>query len=194
MHLVIASNNKHKIEEIRAILDGKFECIKSLAQAGIVCDPDENGATFLENATIKADAVGSLCGCAVLADDTGLCVDALDGKPGIYSARYAAENGVAHDDRLNRQKLLKEMHGKTNRSAHFECAVVLRYPDGRTVSATGRVNGRILTEERGEHGFGYDSLFFCTELGKTFAEATETEKNALSHRGRALKALSEKIR
>lgn len=190
MNLIIASNNKHKVEEISTILAGKFDSIKSLAEANIVCDPDESGATFLENALIKANAVGKLCNCAVLADDTGLCVDALGGKPGIFSARYAAtaECG-AHDDAANRKKLLQDLRGAQNRSAHFECVVVLRYPNGKLLSATGKVNGRILTEEHGTNGFGYDSLFFADDLQKTFAEADSHEKNAVSHRGRALAAL-----
>lgn len=190
MNLIIASNNKHKVEEISTILAGKFESIKSLAEAEIVCDPDETGTTFLENALIKAAAVGKLCDCAVLSDDTGLCVDALGGKPGIFSARYAAttESG-AHNDEANRKKLLQDLCGVIDRSAHFECVVVLRYPNGKLLSATGRVNGRILTEERGENGFGYDSLFFADDLQKTFAEANSDEKNSVSHRGRALSAL-----
>lgn len=190
MNLIIASNNKHKVEEISTILAGKFESIKSLAEANIVCDPDETGATFFENALIKANAVGKLCDCAVLSDDTGLCVDALQGKPGIFSARYAATGECdAHDDSANRKKLLRDLLGETNRTAHFECVVVLRYPNGKLLSASGRVNGRILTEEHGENGFGYDSLFFADDLQKTFAEANADEKNSVSHRGRALAAL-----
>ncbi|MGN1040861.1 MAG: RdgB/HAM1 family non-canonical purine NTP pyrophosphatase [Candidatus Fimimonas sp.] len=190
MKLIIASNNKHKVEEISTILQGKFEEIVPLAQTGIVCDPEENGATFLENAIIKATEIGKLCDCCVLADDTGLCVDALNGEPGVFSARYASN---CHDDAANRRKLLQNLHGVQNRSAHFECVVVLRYPNGKLVSASGRVDGRILEQELGENGFGYDSLFFSNELGKTFAQATSAEKNAISHRGRALHALLEML-
>lgn len=187
MKLLIASNNQHKIHEIKAILQGKFSEILSLAEAGIQCDPEENGKTFEENALIKAKAVAELCNFAVLADDTGLCVDSLGGEPGVRSARYATESG--HDDKANRQKLLQKLEGETNRNAHFECAVVLLYPNGTVLHTKGRVNGRILLQEKGQNGFGYDSLFFATELGKTFAEATEQEKNAVSHRGRALEQL-----
>lgn len=159
----------------------------SLAEANVQCDPEENGKTFEENALIKAKAVSALTNLAVLADDTGLCVDSLGGEPGVHSARYATESG--HNDKANRQKLLKNLIGTTNRAAHFECAVVVLYPDGRTIVTNGRVDGKILEQERGQNGFGYDSLFFATELGKTFAEATEQEKNAVSHRGRALEKL-----
>ena len=189
MNLLIASNNKHKIEEIKTILNGKFEQIFCLADLGIQCDPEETGVTFAENALIKAKAVGKRTDFAVLADDTGLCVDALGGQPGVNSARYAGN----HDNVANRKKLLAELRGITNRAAHFESAVVLLYPDGTTVCASGRVDGFILEQEDGTNGFGYDSLFFCTELNKSFGVATAEEKNAISHRGRALQALLAKI-
>lgn len=207
MNLIIASNNKHKIEEISAILSGKFEKIKSCGEVGIVCDPEENGATFFDNALIKAKAVSALCekkfghygatrydDFAVLADDTGLCVDALDGAPGVRSARYAeAETGTVHNDAANRQKLLRELQNAASRKAHFECTVVLLFGSGKMIWATGRIDGYITRKEHGSNGFGYDSLFFADELGKTFAEATPKEKNAVSHRGRALKNLLEQI-
>ncbi len=189
MKLLIASNNKHKIEEISAILKGVFDEIASLADEGIVCNPEENGSTFMENAVIKATTAAKLTNLPVLADDTGLCVDALGGRPGVYSARFAKE----HDDAANRRKLLCEMKDKTNRAAHFECAVALVYPNGKKICASGRVNGHILRQEAGHNGFGYDSLFFCDELGKTFAEATSEEKNRVSHRGRALEELLNKL-
>ena len=192
MKLLIASNNTHKIEEIKSILNGRFEKIFSLSEMGVHCDPEENGTTFAENALIKAREVSKQTNLPVLADDTGLCVDALNGAPGVFSARYAATDG-GHNDAANRQKLLKELHGTTDRSAHFECAVVLLYPDGKYVSSSGRVDGEILQEERGKNGFGYDSLFLATELGKTFAEADSEEKNKISHRGRALQALLKKL-
>ena len=175
MKLLIASNNKHKIREISDVLKGKFDVV-SLDEENIVCDPEENGETFLQNATIKANAVAKHTALAVLADDTGLCVDALGGLPGVHSARFAGD----HDNAQNRKKLLQMMTGTINRKAHFTCVVVLRYPDGKTIHAEGRVDGEILTEARGNNGFGYDSLFFCTELGKTFAEATEEEKKTPS--------------
>ena len=189
MKLLIASNNQHQIDEIKQILGNKFEQILSLSEAGIVCDPEENGKTFLDNALIKVRAVAKLTDMPVLGDDTGLCVDALNGAPGVHSARFAGD----HDNAKNRAKLLYELQDETNRKAHFSTAVALLYPDGRLVTAEGRVDGEILHAEVGTNGFGYDSLFYCNEIGKTFAEATAEEKNAVSHRGRALQNLAEKL-
>lgn len=189
MKLLIASNNQHKIDEIKQILGNKFEQILSLSEARIVCDPEENGKTFLDNALIKVRAVAKLTDMPVLGDDTGLCVDALNGAPGVHSARFAGD----HDNAKNRAKLLYELQDETNRKAHFSTAVALLYPNGRLVTAEGRVDGEILHTEVGANGFGYDSLFYCNEIGKTFAEATAEEKNAVSHRGRALQKLDEKL-
>lgn len=189
MKLLIASNNQHKIDEIKQILGNKFEQILSLSEAAIVCDPEENGKTFLDNALIKVRAVAKLTDMPVLGDDTGLCVDALNGAPGVHSARFAGD----HDNAKNRAKLLYELQDETNRKAHFSTAVALLYPDGRLVTAEGRVDGEILHTEVGANGFGYDSLFYCNEIGKTFAEATAEEKNVVSHRGRALQKLDEKL-
>ena len=189
MKLLIASNNQHKIDEIKQILGNKFEQILSLSEAGIVCDPEENGKTFLDNALIKVRAVAKLTDMPVLGADTGLCVDALNGAPGVHSARFAGD----HDNAKNRAKLLYELQDETNRKAHFSTAVALLYPDGRLVTAEGRVDGERLHTEVGANGFGYDSLFYCNEIGKTFAEATAEEKNAVSHRGRALQKLAEKL-
>ena len=189
MKLLIASNNQHKIDEIKQILGNKFEQILSLSEAGIVCDPEENGKTFLDNALIKVRAVAKLTDMPVLGDDTGLCVDALNGAPGVHSARFAGD----HDNAKNRAKLLYELQDETNRKAHFSTAVALLYPDGRLVTAEGRVDGEILHTEVGANGFGYDSLFYCNEIVKTFAEATAEEKNAVSHRGRALQNLANKL-
>ena len=189
MKLLIASNNQHKIEEIKQILGNKFDEILSLSDVGIVCDPEENGKTFLENALIKVYAVSKLTDLPVLGDDTGLCVDALNGAPGVHSARFAGD----HDNAKNRKKLLACLEGLTDRKAHFTTAVALFYPDGRLITAEGNVDGKILEHEVGTNGFGYDSLFYCTELNKTFAEATAEEKNSVSHRGRALQKLAEKL-
>ncbi len=189
MKLLIASNNQHKIDEIKQILGNKFEQILSLSEACIVCDPEENGKTFLDNALIKVRAVAKLTDMPVLGDDTGLCVDALNGAPGVHSARFAGD----HDNTKNRAKLLYELQDETNRKAHFSTAVALLYPDGRLVTAEGRVDGEILHTEVGANGFGYDSLFYCNEIDKTFAEATAEEKNAVSHRGRALQNLANKL-
>lgn len=191
MKLAIATNNQHKLQEIRAILGDSFEELLSLKDLGIDVDVEETGTTLEENALIKARAILALSGIATLADDTGLMVDALNGAPGVYSARYAGEE---HNDAKNRALLLKNLDGVKDRSAHFATVIALCYPDGKTMTASGRVNGEILLSERGTEGFGYDSLFFSTELGKTFAEATQAEKNSVSHRGRALRAMLELVK
>ncbi len=191
MKLAIATNNQHKLQEIRAILGDSFEELLSLKDLGIDVDVEETGTTLEENALIKARAILALSGIATLADDTGLMVDALNGAPGVYSARYAGEE---HSDAKNRALLLKNLDGVKDRSAHFATVIALCYPDGKTLTASGRVNGEILLSERGTEGFGYDSLFFSTELGKTFAEATQAEKNSVSHRGRALRAMLELVK
>ena len=197
MIAVLASNNAHKLKEIRALLADKFEKVCSLADVGIHTDIDETGVTFEENAFIKAQTIFDMLGgkYAVLADDSGLCVEALDGAPGVYSARYA---GNPCDDANNNALLLKNLHEleKTvpkNRNAYFASVVAAVLPDGRKISGEGRVNGIILDEYRGGGGFGYDPLFYCTELSKTFAEAEMHEKNTVSHRARALAALREKL-
>ena len=194
MKIAIATNNKKKLKEIRAVLGGFFEDMYSLADLGIDIDIEETGTTLTENALIKARTILHLTGLASLADDSGLMCDALDGAPGVYSARYAGEQ---HDDAANNALLLKNLAGK-DRSAHFCSVIALCLPDGREFTAEGRVDGviideprgeGILDEARGEGGFGYDPLFFSPELGKTFAEAAPEEKNSVSHRGRALRAM-----
>ena len=189
MNLIIASNNEHKIKEIKAILKDKFEAILSLKEANIHCEPEENGATFIDNAIIKANAIAKYTTNAVLADDTGLCVDALNGEPGVMAARYAGD----HDNSKNRLKLLTKLSKCQNRSAHFSTAVALRYPNGDILTAEGRVDGQVLEREEGSNGFGYDCLFYSVELGKSFGNATEEEKNTVSHRARALRSLLNKI-
>ena len=191
MKIVLATNNKHKLEEIRAILDGCFEQLLSLSELGLDIEIEETGATLEDNALIKAREIVRLTGMPALADDTGLMVDTLGGAPGVYSARYAGE---AHDDKSNRQLLLKNLENATDRSAHFGTVIAVCYPDGSYLTAEGRVDGKIIFEERGEGGFGYDSLFYSEEIGKTFAEATPEEKNSISHRGRALRAMLEKLK
>ena len=190
MEIVLATNNKNKLKEMRAILGGHFDKLYSLADLGVDVDVEETGETLAENSYIKAKAICDLTGKISLADDTGLMVDALNGAPGVYSARYAGEE---HDDAKNRALLLKNLQNATDRSAHFATVITICYPNGDVLSAEGRVDGFISTEERGEHGFGYDSLFFCPEIGKTFAEASADEKNGVSHRGRALRATVEKL-
>ena len=190
MELVIASNNQHKAKEIRAILSGKFDRIYTLADLSIAVDPDESAPDFLGNAMIKARAVAAFTDKAVIADDSGLEVMALGGAPGVKSARYAGE--PTSDDR-NNEKLLAELNGAVNREARFVTTIVLLFPNGKSVIGQGEVKGEILREKRGTNGFGYDPLFYCIELGKTFGEATDAEKNSVSHRARALKNLLEKL-
>ncbi len=187
--LVVASNNQHKIAEIKTLLNGYFDVILSLAEANINCDPEENGTTFMQNALIKVNEVAKHTTHAVIADDTGLCVNTLNGAPGVKSARYAGN----HDNAQNRDKLLHELFNKTDKSAYFATAVALRYPNGEIITAEGSVEGYIISQEKGSNGFGYDSIFYCTDLGKTFGEASEEEKNSVSHRARALNNLLSKI-
>ncbi len=190
MKLIIASNNEHKLIEIRQILGAHFGEILSMREAGIEHETVEDGSTFMENALKKAREVAELSGCCALADDSGLCVDALDGAPGIYSARFA---GVHGDDEANRLHLLELMQDKTDRGAHFTCAMALVWPDGRTVTAEGYIYGEITHEKRGSNGFGYDPLFLVPELGLTTAELEPEQKNAISHRAAALHVLVEKL-
>ena len=185
--IVIASGNEHKIAEIAKIFK---DCeLVSMKRAGFDGDIEETGKTFRENAFIKAKTVGDALGLPALADDSGLCVDALGGAPGIYSARFSGEG-----DAGNRTLLLKRLEGTDDRRAYFECAVCLYTPDDKkSLFGTGRTFGSILHGERGEGGFGYDSLFYSDDLKKSFGEASEDEKNGVSHRFRALKALKERL-
>ena len=190
MKLAIATNNAHKLQEIRAILSGQFDELLSLKDLGIDVDVEETGTTLEENALLKARTIQAICHIPTLADDTGLMVDALGGAPGVYSARYAGEE---HNDASNRALLLKNLQNEQNRNAHFATVIAIVYPNGDFITAKGRVEGEILREERGNEGFGYDSLFYSYELKKTFAEASQEEKNSVSHRGRALRAMLEKL-
>ncbi|MDD3946533.1 MAG: XTP/dITP diphosphatase [Clostridia bacterium] len=189
IELVLATNNAHKVEEIQQILGGRFQ-IRTLAEENISVEVEETGASFAENAIIKASVIAKLTGKYALSDDSGLVVAALGGKPGIYSARYAGEG---HDDKANIIKLLDDMQHKQDRSAKFVSAVALCKPNGEVVIAEGAAEGEILREQRGAGGFGYDPVFFSHELQKTFAEATAQEKNAVSHRKRALQNLAAKL-
>ncbi len=191
MKLAIATNNAHKLSEIKAILGNSFDELLSLKELGIDIDVEETGTTLEENSYLKARTICDVCNMPTLADDTGLMVDALNGAPGVYSARYAGE---AHDDKANRRLLLKNLDGIENRRAHFATVITICYPNDEFITAKGRVEGSILTEEHGSEGFGYDSLFYSDELQKTFAEASQVEKNSVSHRGRALHAMLEKLR
>lgn len=185
--LVVATGNAHKLREIAEIFTD-FEVV-SQKEMGFDEDVEETGTTFAENALIKARAAAKALGCIALADDSGLCVDALGGAPGVYSARYCGYHG---DDKKNRDLLLQNMQGKTDRRAHFTSAVALVYPDGKEIVVEGKTYGNILHEEQGDGGFGYDCIFESEDLKKSFGLAAAEEKNAVSHRFRALQALLEK--
>lgn len=184
--LVVASGNAHKIREISEIFSW-FDVV-SQKEMGFDEDVEETGKTFSENALIKARAVAKRLQCVAIADDSGICVDALNGEPGIYSARYAGQHG---DDKANRDLLLKNLQGINDRGAHFTSAIALVYPDGRELVVEGKTFGYILEQEEGTGGFGYDCLFFSNDLQKSFGVATAEEKNQVSHRFRALQALLE---
>ena len=189
MKIIAATANRGKAAEIEKIFGGLGFEVVTMREAGLKSDPEENGKTFLENALIKARAAHEEAPEAyIIADDSGLCVDALDGAPGIYSARYAGE-GASDTEKIN--KLLSALESAENRAAHFETAAAFITPSGEEITACGRVDGHILTAPDGENGFGYDPVFYCEEIGKTFANADPDEKNAVSHRGRALRALYE---
>ena len=192
--VVIATNNAHKVEEIETALDFEGWEFKSLKDVGLVSDPDETGSTFLENARIKARAAHDIAGTAVLADDSGLIVDALDGAPGVFSSRYS---GIDGDDRANNVKLLQELGAVPyeQRTARFATVLVFIDENGSETVAEGFVEGHIGFAERGEHGFGYDPLFFPDIYNGdvTMAELTQGQKNAISHRGNALRELRKKL-
>ena len=193
MKLIIASNNAHKVGEIKQILGSRFEEILSLREAGVCHETIEDGDSFMANSLKKAREIVEITGCAALADDSGLCVDALGGAPGIYSARYAGVDSAELRDRANCDLLLKNLSGAPDRSAHFTCAIALVYPDGREVMAEGYIHGEIIDEFRGENGFGYDPLFLPRGYTRTVAELSESEKNSISHRANALAELLTKI-
>ena len=186
MKIIVASGNAHKMQEIAQILTG-FELVP-MREAGFVGDIDETGSTFKENAFIKAKFIAEMFDCPALADDSGLCVDALGGDPGVYSARYSGGG-----DRENRALLLKNLADKSDRSARFKSVVCLYFPDGKAIFGEGACEGHILFEDTGEGGFGYDPIFFSHDLNKSFGEASAEEKNAVSHRYKALKDLVTKF-
>lgn len=191
--IVLASNNKHKIKEFREILCDYN--IVSMNEVGFCDDIIENGTTFLENSKIKAYAVANYLKekgikASVLADDSGLCVNVLNGAPGIYSARYA---GVHGNNESNRQKLLADLNNIEDRSAYFNCTIVLLKEDGSLIHSVGKTYGHITNEYRGDTSFGYDCIFYSDDLGKTFGEATADEKNSVSHRCRAIAKLKTQL-
>lgn len=190
MDLVIASNNKHKVTEIKSILKDYFENIYSLRELGIEIEVEETGETFAENALLKARAVSNAAGMPAIADDSGISANALDGRPGVYSARYSGE--PCDDERTN-DKLLEELKDKTDRSAYYTASICLYLDEENIITAEGKTYGTIISERRGDKGFGYDPIFLSDDLGKTLAEVDLEEKNKISHRARALKSLMEKL-
>ena len=187
---VLATHNPGKLAEMKAILSGLGVEVVSPAEAGVEVDVEETGTTFAENAMLKAKAICAAAGLPAIADDSGLCVDALNGGPGVYSAR---DGGEELDDRKRRLLLLRNLRGQTTRAAHFTCAVACAFPDGDTLTAEGRCDGAIAFAPLGEGGFGYDPVFLIPEKGKTFGQLSPEEKSAISHRGKALAAFVEKL-
>lgn len=199
MKIVVATGNKDKVKEIKEILGDMDVTVTTMKEAGMSVEPEENGETFLENALVKAGAVAekaAACGewndAVVIADDSGLVIDALNGEPGIYSARY-----LGHDTsyREKNADLLKRLTGVPDeeRSARFVCAIAAVCPDGKTLTAEAAMEGRIGYEERGENGFGYDPIFYLPEYGCSCAELSREQKNAISHRGKALRLMRERL-
>ena len=185
--IVLASNNKHKVKEIKEILSDYD--ILTLNDISFYGDIVEDGKTFLDNALIKAKEISKFLrkenlSYDVIADDSGLCCNGLDGDPGVYSARYAGN----HDDKANRNKIIEELKDK-DKSAYFVCCMVLYHPDDTYSSYEGTTSGVIISEERGKTDFGYDCIFLSDDLGVTFGEASDDDKNNVSHRKRALEKL-----
>lgn len=193
MKLVAATNNEGKVKEIRAIFGALGFEVVSQKEMGIDLDVEETGTTFEENALLKARAAAQIAKIPALADDSGLCVDALDGAPGVYSARYAGEGAT---DAMLVEKLLKNMAEvpEEKRGAQFVSVVAFVTPDGREFTARGSADGMITFTPAGEGGFGYDPVFYSNELGKTYAEMSAEEKNSISHRYRALMGLKDVLK
>ena len=190
MKLVLASKNPKKLKEMREILShlGVEVCLQS--DVGIDVDVEETGTTFEENSLLKAKAVMEASGLPAIADDSGLCVDALNGAPGVYSARYG---GPGLDDAGRYKLLLENMRGQLDRRCKFVSAICCCFPNGDTVTARGECRGTLAYAPKGADGFGYDPIFFVPGLKKTFAELLPEEKNAISHRGKALEAFQVKL-
>ena len=190
MKLVLASKNKKKLVELDTILSQLSVQVCSEADAGVDVEVEETGSTFEENSLLKAKAVMEASGLPAVADDSGLCVDALNGAPGVYSARYGGE-GL--DDTGRYRLLLENMRGQMPRTAKFVSVITCCFPNGDVISARGECPGTIAFAPMGEGGFGYDPVFFVPSLKKTFAQLTAEEKNAISHRGKALRAFQKEL-
>lgn len=194
MKVVLASKNKHKLEEISKITE-KFDIQLVLeSELGVDIDVEETGSTFEENSFLKAEAVMKATGLPALADDSGIAVDALNGEPGIYSARYGFDESL--DDRGRLELLLKNTENVPDekRQAKFVCVITLVTPDGQTIQARGEVHGMLLRAPAGENGFGYDPIFYYPPFGKSLAQVSPEEKNRVSHRANALKVFYEKLK
>ena len=187
---VLATHNPGKLKEMSDILARFGVEVVSPGDLGITVDVEETGTTFAENAMLKAKAICAAAKLPAIADDSGLCVDALNGGPGVYSARYGGE-GL--DDKGRYMLLLNSLRGQSTRTAHFTCAIACAFPNGDTLTAEGRCDGTIAYAPMGEGGFGYDPVFFVPELKKTFGQLTAEEKSAISHRGRALESFIGKL-
>ena len=190
MRFVLATHNPGKLREMGEILKDFGIEVVSPRDLGITVDVEETGTTFAENAMLKAKAICKEANLPAIADDSGLCVDALNGAPGVYSARYGGE-GL--DDKGRYMLLLSSLRGAPTRAAHFACTVACAFPNGDTLTAEGRCDGSIAYAPLGEGGFGYDPVFLLPGTGKTFGQLTQEEKSAVSHRGRALREFSEKL-
>ena len=188
--LVIATTNQNKLREFKEILKDLDIEVRSLADFGPIPPVIEDGATFDDNAYKKALHTAKVLGLPAIADDSGLVVEALDGAPGVYSARYSGEN-ASDDDNVT--KLLKELKGVDNRKAYFQCVLSIAVPSGPALTYEGRCDGVIIDERRGDNGFGYDPVFYFEEFDKTFAELSMDEKNTVSHRGKALAQVKEEL-
>lgn len=190
MRFVLATHNPGKLREMGEILKDFGIEVVSPRDLGITVDVEETGTTFAENALLKAKAICKEANLPAIADDSGLCVDALNGAPGVYSARYGGE-GL--DDKGRYMLLLSSLRGAPTRAAHFTCAVACAFPNGDTLTAEGRCDGSIAYAPLGEGGFGYDPVFLLPGTGKTFGQLSQEEKSAVSHRGRALKDFAGKL-
>jgi len=190
MKFVLATNNPKKLTEMAAILESLGVEVVSPKELGIHIEVEETGTTFAENAMLKAKAICEAAALPAIADDSGLCVDALNGGPGVYSARYGGE-GL--DDVGRYRLLLNNLRGQTSRAAHFACAIACAFPNGDTLTAEGKCDGTIAFAPMGEGGFGYDPIFFVPEKAKTFSQLTAEEKAEISHRGKALVIFAEKL-
>jgi XTP/dITP diphosphohydrolase len=190
--VIIATKNKGKAKEFETLFHSRGIEVKTLLDFEDATDVEETGTTFEENAILKAEAIAKELGRFVLADDSGLIVDDLDGRPGVYSARYA---GTDKNDQANIQKVLAELKQlpEAKRTARFYCALALASPNQETITVSGTVEGLITEQPSGKNGFGYDPVFYVKDKGKTMAELEPIEKNSISHRARALQALEEKI-